>query len=74
MDKLRAECTILTFKLSKIRDHIERRLSVVEADVQAELNYILSMIGEYEHVPANWQLNRPLVKKESVTDDCKENK
>ena len=64
MNELMATVKILTFKLCRIRDHIERRLEIAEGDTAAELQYVLSMIAEYEQVPCGWQSDRPLVAEE----------
>ena len=64
--KMSAQVQVLTFKLDCIRQHIERRMSVVDAVTQSELQYILDMIQRYEHVPASWSLDRPIVRKESA--------
>lgn len=68
MNKVLAEVTILTHKLDAIREHIERRLSVVEDETASELKYILGIISRYECVPASWSLTTPLVTERSTND------
>ena len=63
-----AEVRILEFKLDKIRKRIENRLTIVDPIVQNELQAILSMISEYETLPTNWKLEKPLVNITNMED------
>lgn len=63
MNQTLAQIKVLEYKLDAIREHIERRLSVVEGETNAELTYILGMISRYESVPASWSLQKPLVER-----------
>ena len=57
-----AEKTVLEFKLNKIKEHVNKRLSQVDdAVVKNELILILNIISEYTYVPAGWKLPEPLV-------------
>lgn len=56
-----AEATILSYKLDKIRKHIEKRMETVDAITKNELQAILMIISQYEVVPAGWSLKDPLV-------------
>ena len=68
---LMAEVQVLNYKLNRIREHVERRLSTVEGEVSSELQYILSMISAYETVPAGWHLPKPFVKEVNNNDEKK---
>lgn len=61
---INAEAVVLSYKLDRIRSHIERRLSVVDDITSSELKYVLKMISDFETVPAEWQLQKPFVVKE----------
>lgn len=56
-----AETTVLEFKLDKIRTRLEERIKIADPITKAELQYILTMISEYEIVPAGWTLEKPFV-------------
>lgn len=56
-----AELKILEFKLDKIRKRLEERISIVDPVTKQELQVILNMIEEFEEVPINWTLQKPLV-------------
>lgn len=56
-----AETTVLEFKLDKIRTRLEERIKIADPITKAELQYILTMISEYEIVPAGWTLKKPFV-------------
>lgn len=56
-----AESKILSYKLDKIRNHINSRIPYVDPVVKTELNVILDIIKAYEFVPQNWELTKPLV-------------
>lgn len=56
-----AEATVLEFKLDRIRKRIEDRIGIVDPITKVELQVLLSMIAEYETIPAGWSLERPLV-------------
>ena len=59
-----AETTVLEFKLDKIRTRLEERIKIADPITKAELQYILTMISEYETVPASWTLEKPFVTEE----------
>ena len=61
LQSLMATKTVLEYKLQRIKDHINQRLQVAEGATAVELKMILKMIGEFEEVPAGWQLKAPLV-------------
>ena len=56
-----AEAKILSYKLDKIKKHIEKRMETVDAIAKNELQAILMIISQYEIVPADWSLKDPLV-------------
>ena len=56
-----AETTVLEFKLNRIRTRLEERIKIADPITKAELQYILTMISEYETVPAGWTLEKPFV-------------
>lgn len=62
MQELYANVKVLEYKLNRLRDHIESRLSALEGGpTEVELRVLLNMIKEFEVVPAGWQLTKPLV-------------
>lgn len=52
---------ILEYKLDTIRTFIRDCLNKSE-----ELDYILSIIERYEHLPFNWELDEPFVKQDTM--------
>ena len=56
-----AETRILEFKLDRIRTRLEERIKIADSITKAELQYVLSMISDYETVPPGWTLEKPLV-------------
>lgn len=56
-----AENKVLEYKLDKIRNFIESRLNIVDSITKNELNIILDMIKQYEQVPNNFKLEKPIV-------------
>ena len=56
-----SEVRVLTYKLDKIRNHIQNRLEVVDDITKCELEFILNMISEFEVVPASYDLLSPIV-------------
>lgn len=60
-NQLLAEIRVLEFKLDNIRTFINRRKEIVDPIVKSELENILELISKYEIVPADWNLNTPLV-------------
>ena len=60
-NQLLAEIRVLEFKLDSIRTFINRRKEIVDPIVKSELENILELISKYEIVPADWNLNTPLV-------------
>ena len=56
-----AETTVLEFKLNRIRTRLEERIKIADPITKAELQYILTMISEYETVPAGWTLEKPFI-------------
>ena len=60
-NQLLAEIRVLEFKLDSIRTFINRRKEIVDPIVKSELENILELISKYETVPADWNLNTPLV-------------
>ena len=56
-----AEKKVLEYKLDKIRNFIESRLNIVDSITKNELNIILDMIKQYEQVPNNFKLEKPIV-------------
>ena len=59
-----ADNKILLYKLNKIRNHIESRSKIVDVVTKNELAVILDMISQFEVVPNDWTLDKPLVVKE----------
>lgn len=66
--QLNAEKIILEYKLDKIRKFIENRLTIVDSITKNELTVILDMIKQYEKVPQNFELTKPLVENISEED------
>lgn len=66
--QLNAEKIILEYKLDKIRKFIENRLTIVDSITKNELTVILNMIKQYEKVPQNFELTKPLVENISEED------
>ena len=60
-NQLLAEIRVLEFKLDSISTFINRRKEIVDPIVKSELENILELISKYEIVPADWNLNTPLV-------------
>ena len=60
-NQLLAEIRVLEFKLDNIRTFVNRRKEIVDPIVKSELENILELISKYEIVPADWNLNTPLV-------------
>lgn len=60
-----AASRVLEYKLARLRDHIRTRMEVADSSTAVELQILLKMIGEFEVVPANWQLKEPLVSSEA---------
>ena len=56
-----ADNKILLYKLNKIRNHIESRSKIVDVVTKNELAVILDMISQFEVVPNDWTLDKPLV-------------
>lgn len=69
---LMANLRVLEFKLQRIKNHLESRLQVADGPTAVELKRILQMIGEFETVPAGWQLSKPLVA-EKFYEEAKNN-
>lgn len=70
--QLNAEAKVLYYKLDRIRNHIESRIdSGIDAITSAELVYILDMISAYETVPAEWELEKPLVPINNIPKEVK---
>ena len=59
--ELQAEVKILSYKLDKIRAHINNRLEIVDPITKNELQAILGFISLYEIVPSDWEISEPLV-------------
>ena len=60
-NQLLAEIRVLEFKLDNIRTFVNRIKEIVDPIVKSELENILELISKYEIVPADWNLNTPLV-------------
>lgn len=61
LQQAQAESIILSYKLDKIRKHINNRLINADPIVKNELLMIQSLISQYETVPSNWKLETPIV-------------
>lgn len=71
-NQLLAEIRVLEFKLDNIRTFINRRKEIVDPIVKSELENILELISKYEVVPADWDLDTPLVTNLKETMKVKE--
>lgn len=61
LQQAQAESIILSYKLDKIRKHINNRLINADPIVKNELLMIQSLISQYETVPSNWKLETSIV-------------
>lgn len=61
-----SEVRVLTYKLDKIRTHIQNRLDVVDDITKSELEFILNMISKFEVVPADYELLSPIVPESNI--------
>lgn len=59
--QITGEKKILEYKLDKIRNFIESRINIVDSVTKNELNVILNMIKQYEHVDSTFELSKPLI-------------
>lgn len=60
-EQLMAENKILSYKLATIRKYIENRMPNTDTITKNEFKVILKMISNYEHVTADWELDKALV-------------
>ena len=61
-----SEVRVLTYKLDKIRTHIQNRLDVVDDITKSELEFILNLISKFEVVPADYELLSPIVPESNI--------
>lgn len=65
--QLQAEMRCLEHKLAAIRDYAESHLELNPDNI--ELQGVLDLISRYEQVPADFNLDRPIVSKEEMPNE-----